>query len=133
MPNYIVDGTSYFFIDEISQGEAEARVQELFGTSNLPNNDDRPSDYENPEDEGALQEIAEGFISGAIAIPQGIVETGTSLIDLGAGTDFTSAVTQGFNNFRNRHGIDPAGAAGKITEGLGQVGVPGLGAGAAGC
>jgi len=130
MPNYIVDGTSYFFVDEISQGEAEAKVQKMFGTSNLPNNDE-PSDYDNPEDEGAVQEIAEGLGSGVIGIPQGIAETVTSIIDLGAGTDYTSAVTQGFNNFRNKHGIDPAGAAGKITEGLVQFGVPGLGAAAA--
>ena len=103
----------------------------FFGGSTDIDDDNTPSDYENPEDEGAIQEIAEGFGSGALAIPQGIAETFTTIFDLAAGTDYTSAVTQGFNNFRNKHGIDPAGAAGKITEGLVQFGLPGLGAAAA--
>ena len=133
MPNYIVDGKSYFFANEISQEEAEELVKKFFGSDNQALAEEGEpgseySDYENPEDEGALQEIAEGFASGAIAIPQGLTETVTSVIDLAAGTDYTSAVTQSFNNFRNRHGIDPAGAAGKITEGLVQFGVPGIGA-----
>lgn len=131
MPNYIVDGKSYFFANEISQDEAEEIVKKYFGNDNqalAEEGEPEFSDYQDPQDEGALQEIGEGFISGAIGIPQGIAETISSVIDLGAGTDYTSAITQSFNNFRNRHGIDPAGAAGKITEGLVQFGVPGIGA-----
>ena len=132
MPQYIVNDKSYFFTDDLTQEEAEQRVKQLFGGGSTDiDDDDTPSDYENPEDEGAIQEIAEGFGSGALAIPQGVAETFTTIFDLAAGTDYTSAVTQGFNNFRNKHGIDPAGAAGKITEGLVQFGLPGLGAAAA--
>ena len=29
MPNYIVDGKSYFFVDELSQEEAEERVRKF--------------------------------------------------------------------------------------------------------
>ena len=60
-------------------------------------------------------------------LPQGIAETVTTVIDLGAGTNYTDAVTRGFNKMRDDLGIDPAGA-GKITEGLVQFGVPGMGA-----
>ena len=131
MPNYIVNDKSYFFVDDITQEEAEERVNRAFGEGSVDIDADEPSDYNDPEDEGAIQEIAEGFGSGLLAIPQGLTETFTTVFDLAAGTDYTSAVTQGFNNFRNKHGIDPAGAAGKITEGLVQFGLPGLGAAAA--
>ena len=132
MPNYIVDGKSYFFVDELSEEEAAERVRKFFGSSGTKAEaEEGTSDYLNPEDEGTLQEIAEGAASGLLAIPQGIAETVTTVIDLGAGTNYTDAVTRGFNKMRDDLGIDPAGAAGKITEGLIQFGVPGVGAAAA--
>ena len=132
MPNYIVDGKSYFFVDQLSEDEAAERVRMMFGSSGTKAEaEEGTSDYLNPEDEGTLQEIAEGVGSGLLAIPQGIAETVTTVIDLGAGTNYTDAVTRGFNKMRDDLGIDPAGAAGKITEGLIQFGVPGVGAAAA--
>ena len=77
MPNYVVDGRNYFFSEEIGQEEAERQIRLIHGTVGADS-----SDYNNPKDEGTLQEIAEGVVSGAIAIPQGVIETGTSLFDL---------------------------------------------------
>jgi len=132
MPSYIVDGKTYFIKEDLTQIEAEELVKRRFGSpGDQATAEDEPSDYLNPQDEGTLQEIAEGAASGLIAIPQGIVETATSLIDLAAGTSYTDSVVKGFNKMRNDLGIDPAGTAGKITEGLIQFGIPGLGAAAA--
>ncbi len=132
MPSYTVDGKTYFIKEDLTQIEAEALVKSRFGSpGDQAAADEGTSDYLNPQDEGTLQEIAEGAASGLLAIPQGIAETATSLIDLAAGTSYTDSVVKGFNKMRNDLGIDPAGAAGKITEGLIQFGVPGVGAAAA--
>ena len=57
----------------------------MFGSSGTKAEaEEGTSDYLNPEDEGTLQEIAEGVGSGLLAIPQGIAETVTTVIDLGA-------------------------------------------------
>jgi hypothetical protein len=58
MPNYTVNGKSYFFGTEIGQEAAEAKVKELFGGGGSKGED--KYSYENPEDEGVLQEITEG-------------------------------------------------------------------------
>ena len=132
MPSYIVNGKTYFIKEDLTQEEAEAFIKTRFGSSgDQATAQEGTSNYLDPEDEGTLQEIAEGVGSGLIAIPQGIAETVTSIIDLGAGTNYTDAVVRGFNKMRDDLGIDPAGAAGKITEGLIQFGIPGLGAAAA--
>ena len=127
MPNYTVNGTSYSFTEEIGQEAAEAKIKELLGASASGDKEDQYS-YENPEDEGTLQEIVEGFGSGLIAIPQGVFETGASLIDLAAGTNYTEAVTKAGNAIRDALDIDPTGTAGKLTEGITQFAIPGLGA-----
>ena len=126
MPNYTVNGTSYSFTEEIGQEAAEAKIKELLGASASGDKEDQYS-YENPEDEGTLQEIVEGFGSGLIAIPQGVFETGASLIDLAAGTNYTEAVTKAGNAIRDALDIDPTGTAGKLTEGITQFAIPGLG------
>jgi hypothetical protein len=68
------------------------------------------------EYEGFIQEFAEGAVSGLTKIPQGIIETGTSLVDLARGTDYASDVTEAFEDFRRNLGIDPTGVAGAIGE-----------------
>jgi hypothetical protein len=90
----------------------------------------RADAVEQPEEEyeGFLQEVGEGIVSGLIAIPQGITELGTSLVDVVFDTDYTQSVTDFANYVRDAGGIDPAGAAGEITEVLTQFAIPGLGA-----
>ena len=132
MPSYVVDNKTYFIQEDLTQQEAEELIKKRFGSPGDQAEANPPtSDYTNPQDEGALQEIGEGVASGLLAIPQGIAETVTSVIDLGAGTNYTDAVIKGFNKMRDDLGIDPAGVAGKVTEGLIQFGIPGLGAAAA--
>jgi hypothetical protein len=129
MPNYTVNGKSYFFGTEIGQEAAEAKVKELFGGGGSKGED--KYSYENPEDEGVLQEITEGVGSGLIAIPQGIAELGASVIDLAAGTNYSEAVTKAGNALRDALDIDPTGVAGKLTEGLTQFAIPGIAAASA--
>lgn len=120
---YKVDGKDYLFSNEIGQKEAERIIR---NEQAVASGEVDEYSYENPEDEGALQEIVEGIGSGLIAIPQGIAETGASLIDLAAGTNFTEAVTRAGNSVRDALDIDPTGTAGKVAEGLTQFAVPGI-------
>ena len=77
------------------------------------------------EYEGFFQESIEGIASGAIAIPQGILELGASVIDLGLDTDLASSVTDTAEGLRDALGIDPEGLAGGVTEIVTQFVVPG--------
>jgi len=120
---YKVDGKDYFFANEIGQAEAEKIIRD---EKDKASGEVDEYDYNNPEDEGALQEIAEGIGSGLIAIPQGIAETATSLIDLAAGTNYTESVTKAGNYIRDALDIDPTGTAGKVAEGLTQFAIPGI-------
>lgn len=79
-----------------------------------------------PEQESTVQEIGEGVASGLLAIPQGILELGGSVVDLAADTNYAQEVTDFFEGIRAAAGIDPEGAAGEITEVLTQFVVPGL-------
>ena len=82
-------------------------------------------------DEGVAQEFFEGIGSGLIAIPQGILELGASVVDLAADTDYASSVTSAANKLRDAAGIDPEGVIGKGAEVITQFVVPGLGAASA--
>lgn len=57
--------------------------------------------------EGVVQEFAEGVASGLTKIPQGVFELGASAIDIVADTDYSPKVTQRFEDFREKYGIDP--------------------------
>ena len=81
--------------------------------------------------EGAFQEFGEGIVSGLISIPQGIAELGASVIDLAADTNLSKSVTESADELREYLGVDPEGLAGKLTEGVVQFGIPGLGAASA--
>ena len=78
--------------------------------------------------EGVVQEFAEGVASGLTKIPQGVFELGASAIDIVADTDYSPKVTQRFEDFREKYGIDPEGVAGTIGEVGAQFILPGLGA-----
>ena len=82
---------------------------------------------EEPEYEGALQELGEGILSGVIAIPEGIAGLAANGIDLMADTSFSSDVTEGAKNLRDKLGLDPEGFLGKGSEVITQFVIPGLG------
>lgn len=89
-------------------------------------------DAENPEDvydptvsEGVAQELFEGIFSGGTRVVQGVLETGAAAADLVGDTDFAPQVTEAFEAFRERAGIDPVGLVGKGAEVITQFVIPG--------
>jgi len=122
------DGNTYQL--EGPEGASEQDIlsaaEELLGSRTAA--PQAPAEQPEEEYEGFLQEVGEGIVSGLIAIPQGIVELGTSLVDVVFDTDYTQSVTDFANYVRDAGGIDPTGAAGEIAEVITQFAIPGLGA-----
>ena len=116
MYTYRVGNEDYTFSEEIGQEEAEKRINALTSA---------PTSKE-PRYEGFFTEAAEGVLSGVTKIPEGIISTGTLISDAITGGNATGAVEAWFDNLREEAGIDPEGAAGKVTEALVQFGIPGL-------
>ena len=118
MPDYIIDGKSYFFSNEIGQEEAEKTIaRENAGSSG-----------ESDTYEGFFTEAGEGVASGLLGIVEGITTLPTLAVDLIAGTNSTEIVEQAFDQFKEDNGIDPEGLAGTVTEAIVQYGIPGIGA-----
>jgi len=118
MPDYIINGKSYFFKDDIGQEKAEEIIAR--------ENSDNPSGSDTYE--GFFTEAGEGVASGVANIFEGVVTLPTLAVDLVAGTNATEAVENWFDEAKEGLGIDPEGAAGKVTEALVQFGIPGIGA-----
>ena len=74
---------------------------------------------------GTIESVLSGIVSGAIAIPKGLFSLGATLIDLGAGTDKAAEVEQWFDDLTEFDEKAEATAAGKITELLVNIGIPG--------
>jgi len=130
MPTYNVqgpDGKTYQLEGPENASEADiiSAAEELLGPETAG------SQQPEEEYEGFLQEVGEGIVSGLIAIPQGIAELGTSLVDVVFDTDYTRSVTDFAESVRAAGGIDPTGAAGEIAEVFTQFAVPGIGAASA--
>ena len=119
MYTYNIDGTNYTFDKEIGEEEARRRVTPAPSAGFRNRN-------KNPRYEGFFTEAGEGVVSGLTKIPEGIISTGTLISDAITGGNATGAVEAWFDNLREEAGIDPEGAAGKVTEALVQFGIPGL-------
>ena len=74
---------------------------------------------------GTLESIFSGVVSGAIAIPKGFFSLGATLLDLGAGTNKAAEVEAFFDDLTDFDEKAEATAAGKITETLVNIGIPG--------
>ena len=74
---------------------------------------------------GTLESIFAGVVSGAIAIPKGFFSLGATLIDLGAGTNKAAEVEAFFDDLTDFDEKAEATAAGKLTETLVNIGIPG--------
>jgi len=95
----------------------------LVSDSNAP----LPEDvYDPTQSEGVAQEFFEGVASGGTRIAQGVLETLALVPDMVSDTDYSSAVTNAFENFREKAGIDPVGLVGKGAEVITQFVVPGV-------
>ena len=74
---------------------------------------------------GTIESVLSGIASGLIAIPKGAFSLGATLMDLGAGTNKAAEVEQYFDDLTTFDERAEATAAGKITELLVNIGIPG--------
>ena len=74
---------------------------------------------------GVFHSMLAGIGSGLIAIPKGLFSLGASLMDLGANTGKAAEVEQWFDDLTEWDEKAEATAAGKLTELLVNIGVPG--------
>ena len=82
-------------------------------------------DAEDNQEIGSLTAATAGIISGAIKVPEGFVSLAAELYDLGAGTDTATSVEQFFDKINPFEEMAEKRAAGRLTEALVQIGVPG--------
>lgn len=122
MYTYNVDGKNYTYTKEIGQEEAERRVR-AFQEKQANAQKGNQGTYE-----GFFTEAGEGVISGLTKIPEGIISLGTLAYDAVTGENQTDKFEAFMDKIREDMGIDPEGAAGKVTEALVQFGIPGIGA-----
>jgi len=123
MFTYEVDGKQYTYEKEIGQEEAEKRVRAFNERVAQARKNRTGGSYE-----GFFTEAGEGILSGLSKIPEGIVTTGFLVSDAITGGNATETVEAWFDGIREDLGIDPEGAAGKVTEALVQFGIPGIAA-----
>ena len=84
------------------------------------------SDYENTNNRiGTIESMLSGVASGLIAIPKGFFSLGASLMDLGVNSGKAASVEQWFDDLTEFDEKAEATAAGKITELIVNIGVPG--------
>ena len=74
---------------------------------------------------GTLESILSGVASGIIAIPKGFFSLGATLMDLGVDSGRAAKVEQFFDDLTEFHEKAEATAAGRITEALVNIGIPG--------
>ena len=89
-----------------------------------PNKVDKDSPESNNQ-VGVIESMLSGIVSGAIAIPKGFFSLGASLMDLGSNTGKAAAVEKYFDDLTEFDEKAEATAAGKITELLVNIGIPG--------
>jgi hypothetical protein len=77
------------------------------------------------EEVGTIRSILSGVASGIFKIPEGVVSLGANLIDLGAGTNTAANVEKFFDTINPFDEAAEATAAGKITETIVNLGIPG--------
>ena len=74
---------------------------------------------------GVFESMLSGVASGLIGIPKGFFSLGASLMDLGVNSGKAAAVEQWFDDLTEFDEKAEATAAGKITEALVNIGIPG--------
>ena len=90
----------------------------------LPN--EQRLDAEKDSTVSTFQSILAGVGSGLIQIPKGAFSLGATLYDLGAGTNKAAEIEQWFDNLTELDEKAEATTAGKITQALVNLGVPGV-------
>jgi hypothetical protein len=90
----------------------------------IPLSPDLVPDAEDNQQVGSFTAAAAGIASGLLKVPQGIASLAAELIDLGFDTNAASAVEEAFHKVNVFEPYAEQRLAGRITEGLIQIGVP---------
>jgi len=101
------------------------RKKENIYSTGIDETDIQLPEAEDNNEVSSLTAGAAGIISGVIKVPEGFVSLAAELYDLGAGTNTAAEVEQFFDTLNPFEEIAEKRAAGKLTEALIQVGVPG--------
>ena len=87
---------------------------------------DESTVVEEEKDPNFFTSFFAGVASGALKIPEGFVSLGAELVDLGLDTDSAASVDEFFDKINPFEEIAEKTLTGKITEGLVQLGIPGV-------
>ena len=91
---------------------------------------DKPLDDIEEQDKdkspGFFKGFFAGIASGVLKVPEGFVSLGAELVDLGLDTDTAVGVEEFFDKINPFEEVAEKTVAGKITEGLIQLGIPGV-------
>jgi len=90
----------------------------------IPLSPDLVPDAEDNQQVGSFTAAAAGIASGILKVPQGIASLAAELIDLGFDTNAAAAVEEVFHKVNVFEPYAEQRLAGRITEGLIQIGVP---------
>ena len=91
--------------------------------------EDYAPEAEQNQSVSSFQAAAAGVVSGLIKVPEGFVSLAAELVDYGLGTQYAAEVEQFFDKINPFEEIAEQKAAGRIVEGLIQIGIPaGIGA-----
>ena len=101
-----------------------ANVKDLFNV-NTDIDEAKTIPQEEYSDISTIQSVLAGIGSGIIAIPKGFFSLGATLMDLGAGTNKAAEVEKFFDDLTELDEMAEATTAGKITELIVNIGVPG--------
>ena len=115
MPIYEYQGQRYDLKDGLSPTEAKTKIQSFLD-----------KDKEEEKDPNFFTSFFAGVASGALKIPEGFVSLGAELVDLGLDTDTAASVDEFFDTINPFEEIAEKSLTGKITEGLIQLGIPGV-------
>ena len=102
-----------------------ANVKDLFNVNNTNIDEAKTIPQEEYSDISTIQSILAGVGSGLIQIPKGFFSLGATLMDLGAGTNKAAEVEKFFDDLTELDEMAEATTAGKITELIVNIGVPG--------
>ena len=113
MPIYRYEGQKYNLPEGLSNDEAKQKI-----IDHLESKEEKSP--------GFFKSFFSGVVSGAIKIPEGFVSIGAELVDLGLDLDTATEVEEFFDKINPFEEIAEKSLTGKITEGLIQLGVPGV-------
>ena len=91
----------------------------------LPKQKETISDVEDENEISTIQSVLAGIGSGLFKIPEGFVSLGATLMDLGADTNKAAEVEEYFAKINPFDEMAEATTAGKITELIINIGIPG--------